>query len=121
MAPLGEDDRPDYVCSNLRGYLSIPGSYVVELIPGYFPDPSSDDWGVVMAWDNPLPKPLRRVPLLKTFVANRIRKDVRDEWEARKAKVHERSRQRAGQRMAPAPVLASEQPEQKERELARVS
>lgn len=120
--PLGEDDRPDYVCSNMRGYLSIPGSYVVELIPGYFPDPSSDNWGVVMAWDNPLPRALRRLPLLKGFVANRIRKEVRGEWEARKAKVQERSRQRAGRR-APAgvPAVAASTAAVEERELARVS
>lgn len=118
---VGEDERPDYVCSNLRGYLSIPGSHVVELIPGYFPDPSSDNWGVVMAWDNPLPRALRRVPVLKTLVANRIRSEVRGEWEARKAKVHERSRQRSSQRpqAAPAPAMAAAEAE--ERELARVS
>jgi hypothetical protein len=113
-AELSEDERPDYVCSNLRGYLSIPGSYVVELIPGYFPDPSSDNWGVVMAWDNPIPKPFRRLPLLKTFVANRIRKEVRGEWEERKAKVHTRARQRAAVPAVAAPTV----PVVEERELA---
>lgn len=123
LRALSDDDQPDYVCSNLRGYLSIPGSYVVELIPGYFPDPSSDDWGVVMAWDNPLPRALRRIPVLKTLAANRIRKEVRDEWESRKAKVHERSRERAAQRPAPvaAPVVAAAAVEREERALARVS
>lgn len=116
-APLGEDDRPDYVCSNLRGYLSIPGSYVVELIPGYFPDPASDDWGVVMAWDNPLPAWLRKMPVLKTVVANRIRKEVRDEWEQRKNHVKAQARRRVQQRAA---SLAQAQ-QGEERELAAVS
>lgn len=103
--PLSDDDKPDYVCSNLRGYLSIPGSYVVELIPGYFPDPSSDDWGVVIAWDNPIPAWLRHMPILKTIVANRIRSEVKAEWEERKAKVKDQSRRRAAARaLAPATV-----------------
>ncbi len=125
-ARLTVEERPDYVCSNLRGYLSIPGSYVVELIPGYFPDPSSDDWGVVIAWDNPLPRLLRRAPLLKTWVANRIRREVRQEWEERKAKVHERARQRSSERRVPRDLPAAAEPiqasasSQDERELARV-
>jgi hypothetical protein len=112
------DDRaaPDYVCSNLRGYLSIPGSYVVELIPGYFPDPASDNWGVVIAWDNPLPRALRRLPVLKGIIANRIRKEVRDEWEVRKATVREQARRRT-----PVQTVAVGQQEQDSRELAAVS
>jgi hypothetical protein len=124
MEALDAEERPDYVCSNMRGYLSIPGSYVVELIPGYFPDPSSDDWGVVMAWDNPVPRPLRRLPFLNGLVANRIRSEVRAEWEARKARVHERARQRARERAespgpVPAPAIVIDMPA--EPELARVS
>ena len=90
-----DDEKPDYVCANLRGYLSIPGSYVVELIPGYFPDPSSDDWGVVIAWDNPVPRILRHFPWLKGLVANRIRAAVSAEWEARKQHVRQLARARA--------------------------
>jgi hypothetical protein len=117
--PLADGEKPDYVCANLRGYLSIPGSFVVELIPGYFPDPSSDDWGVVIAWDNPVPRLLRHVPWVKSFVANRIRAAVGAEWEARKRHVRQAARTRAAQRRpdaAPLPFPHAE-PEPK---LARV-
>ena len=114
--PLDDDVRPDYVCSNMRGYLSIPGSYVVELIPGYFPDPASDDWGVVIAWDNPLPRALRSL-LLKGYVARRIRREVAAEWEERKLKVRDQARKRSLQR---ASVAAAPAPSEHERELASV-
>jgi hypothetical protein len=93
--PLGPDERPDFVCSNVRGYMSIPGARMVEVAPNYFPDSASDNWGVVIDWTNPLPAALRRLPVLRTFVASQIRREVRAEWEARKRRVHEAARQRA--------------------------
>ena len=113
--PVPDDLTPDFVCSNLRGYLSIPGSYVVELIPGYFPDPASDDWGVVIAWDNPLPAAVRWVAPLRRLVANRIRTEVRAEWESRKQRLRERSRDRS--RVS----IESPAPARPVKELARVS
>jgi hypothetical protein len=98
LPPLGPDERPDYVCSNVRGYMSIPGARMVEVAPNYFPDEASDNWGVVIDWTNPLPAALRKVPVLKSFVASRIRHEVRAEWEARKVRVHEAARQRAVRR-----------------------
>lgn len=121
-SPLPEEQRPDYVCANLRGYLSIPGSYVVELIPGYFPDPASDDWGVVIAWDNPVPRLLRHFPWVKSIVANRIRHEVNAEWESRKQKVRELSRARARSRAQEATIvdLPVAEPEPQPAQLARV-
>jgi hypothetical protein len=106
--PLADGEAMDFVCSNLRGYLSIPGSYVVELIPGYFPDPSSDDWGVVIAWDNPLPAALRWIAPVRHFVANRIRHEVRAEWELRKQRVKEHARLRSRMRAQQVPVRIEE-------------
>lgn len=89
------DQRPDFVCSNVRGYMGIPGARLVEVAPNYFPDAASDNWGVVIDWTNPVPRPLRALPILRTLVANRIRQEVRGEWEQRKRRVHEAARQRA--------------------------
>ncbi len=105
---LGPDERPDFVCSNVRGYMGIPGARMVAVAPNYFPDEASDNWGVVIDWTNPLPAPLRNLPLLKTLVASRIRKEVREEWEMRKRRVHEAARQRASCRVtAPAEAQAA--------------
>jgi hypothetical protein len=109
-SPLESDELPDYVCSNLRGYLSIPGARMVSVAPEYFPDAASDNWGVVIDWTNPLPASLRRVPVLKTLVAQRIRGEVLAEWDARKKRAREKSRTRAAQRLTPEvtePVLVS--------------
>jgi hypothetical protein len=106
--PLDPAERPDFICSNVRGYMSIPGARMVEVAPNYFPDSASDNWGVVIDWTNPLPAPLRGLPVLRTFVASRIRKEVREEWEARKRRVHEASVLRAMHRAParePEPVL----------------
>ncbi len=93
--PLEPDVRPDYVCSNLREYLAIPGARMVRVAPDYFRDPSSADWGAVIEWTNPLPAPLRRIRPLRTWLARRIRHEVQREWEQRKLRVRARSHRRA--------------------------
>ncbi len=86
---LRGDETPDYVCSNLRGYLSIPGSRVVEVIPNYFTDPASDNYGVVIVWPNPLPRPIRYLDPIKKWVSRKIRLAIQDEWQRRKKRVRE--------------------------------
>lgn len=86
--PRAPHERPDYVCSNLRGYMSIPGAHMVAVVPDYFRDASSDDWGVVIDWTNPLPPWLRQLPGVRHFAAGRVRSAVRAEWEERKRRLH---------------------------------
>jgi hypothetical protein len=86
---LEENAAPDYVCSNLRGYLSIPGARMVEVVPDYFADDASDNYGVVIEWPNPLPAAVRWFGPAKSFVAGRIRSEIRSEWETRKRRLAE--------------------------------
>src|SRR5438477_304189 len=99
LPTLEPEQRPDYVCANVRGYMSIPGARLVRVAPNYFPDAASDNWGVIIDWTNPLPAPLRHLPIVRNVVAARIRHEVRAEWEARKRRVHEAGRQRAARRI----------------------
>ena len=86
-SPLTDDDTPDYVCSNLRGYMSIPGARMVKVVPNYFRDPSSANYGVVLEWDNPLPRPIRHIPPVKNYVVRKIRQEIMAEWEQRKQRL----------------------------------
>jgi hypothetical protein len=99
LSPLAEDETPDYVCSNMRGYLGIPGTRIAAVMPGYFPDESSDNYGVLIEWPNPLPRLVRHVPLLTAWVAGRIRSEVSAEWEQRRQHVHEQAARRALERV----------------------
>jgi hypothetical protein len=99
--PLEPQERPDYVCSNVRGYMAIPGTRIVKVAPNYFRDPSSADWGVVIDWTNPLPVPLRRIVPLRRWLARRMRREIEREWEAHKRDVRERAQRRAARRPAP--------------------
>ena len=83
-SPPVDDDAPDYVCSNVRGYMSIPGVSIVRVAPNYFHDPASADYGVIMNWPNPIPRLLRNIAPMKSFVVKRIRDGIADEWELRK-------------------------------------
>ncbi|MGB2694250.1 MAG: hypothetical protein WBD55_03580 [Dehalococcoidia bacterium] len=98
-APLPDDEAPDYVCSNLRGYLSIPDAYMVEVIPDYFSDPASNNFGVLLEWQNPIPRPLRYVPWIKRWAAARIRNEVQQEWLRRTQRLRERQQRRAAERV----------------------
>ena len=98
-APLLGEEVPDYVCSNVRGYMSIPGARMVEVVPDYFDDAASDGYGVLLEWRNPLPAPLRHIPQLKSWTAKRIRKEVREEWERRKQRVQDRAKRRVESRV----------------------
>jgi hypothetical protein len=97
--PSSGEDGPDYVCSNVRGYMGIPGAHLVEVVPDYFDDPPSDNYGVVIDWTTPLPFPLRHVPWLKRWAAHQIRREVRAEWEARKQRMREQMKRRAAGRV----------------------
>jgi hypothetical protein len=97
--PLGEDEVPDYVCANVRSYMSIPGMRLVRTVPDYFDDPPSANYGVLGEWRNPLPRPLQDVPLLRRWVAARIRTEVRQEWDRRKQRVRERAARRSAQQV----------------------
>jgi hypothetical protein len=99
QSPLQDDETPDYVCSNLRGYLSLPGARMIAVIPDYFADAASGNYGVLLEWLNPLPRPLRHVPWLRRWVAARIRSEVRAEWDRRKQRVRERASRRAGEQV----------------------
>ena len=107
---LEAEQRPDYVCANVRGYMSIPGARLVRVAPNYFPDAASDNWGVIIDWTNPLPAPLRHLPVVRSLVAMRIRQEVRAEWDARKRRVHEAARLRTARRVdaaVPEPELVA--------------
>ena len=93
--PLADDDTPDYVCSNVRGYMSIPGARLVRVMPNYFRDPASADYGVIMDWPNPIPRPARHIPVIKQFVVRRIREEIASEWEQRKQHLRDRAKRRA--------------------------
>ena len=94
-APLTEDDVPDYVSSNVRGYMSIPGVRIVRVVPNYFRDPASADYGVILDWPNPIPRPVRHIPIIKRFVMRRIREEIAAEWEQRKQHLRELAVRRA--------------------------
>jgi hypothetical protein len=96
---LSDDDLPDYVCSNIRGYMGLPGTRMIGVIPNYFSDAASADYGVVIEWPNPLPVPLRRVGVLKRWLAARVRSAVRAELDTRQLRVRERSRRRTEERI----------------------
>lgn len=97
--PSSDEDGPDYVCSNVRGYMGIPGAHLVEVVPDYFDDPASDNYGVVIDWMNPLPRMIKHIPWVKRWAANQIRREVRAEWEARKQRMRELSKRRAAERV----------------------
>ncbi len=99
QTPSAEPNAPDYVCSNVRGYMGIPGAHMVGVVPDYFDDPASENYGVVIDWTNPLPPLLRHIPWLKRWTARQIRREVRAEWEARKQRVQATSRRRAAERV----------------------
>ncbi len=96
--PLDQDGTVDYVCSNVRSYASI-GMRMVRVIPDYFDDPASDSYGVLGQWLNPLPRPLSYLPWLRRWVATRIRREVRREWEARKQLLRDRGTRKAAERV----------------------
>jgi hypothetical protein len=97
--PLVEDEAPDYVCSNLREYMSLPGARIVEVLANYFPDPASANYGVLVEGSNPLPALLRHVPWVKRWAAARIRREVQAEWKRRQERLRERSRRRTAERI----------------------
>jgi hypothetical protein len=90
----GEATAPDYVCSNVRGYMSIPGARLIAVVPNYFADPPSANYGVLIEGLNPLPPLLRKIGPLKHLLARRIRRAVRAELEARQLAMRGRSRRR---------------------------
>jgi hypothetical protein len=64
-------DKPDggYRDWQVRMYSNIPGLKLVRLIPAYFDDPASLDYGVLWRWRNPLYRIsggrfTRRLPIL---------------------------------------------------------
>jgi hypothetical protein len=93
-AALQEEERPDYVCSNVRGYLSIPGARLVSVMARYFEDPASESYGVVMEWPNPLPRALMQTTWLRRLVARRIRNEIVSEWEKRRQRMRRLSERR---------------------------
>jgi hypothetical protein len=99
--PLQEDERPDYICSNVRGYLSIPGGRLVGVMAGYFDDPASENSGVVMEWPNPLPRALMHTGWTCRLVARRIRNEIRAEWEKRRQRMRRLSERRRASQQVP--------------------
>jgi hypothetical protein len=52
-----------------------------------------------MEWPNPIPRPLRNVAPIKSFVVKKIRDGIADEWEQRKQHLHDLAAQRARKRV----------------------
>jgi hypothetical protein len=90
--PQSDAEAPDYVCSNLRGYMGIPGAHMIGVIPDYFADPASADYGVLIEWANPLPRPIRSLAVAKRWLAAKVRSEVYAELEERQRQMRERSR-----------------------------
>jgi hypothetical protein len=97
--PLPETTAPDYVCSNVRGYMGIPGAHFLRVIPDYFQDSASDDYGVLIEWPNPLPRPLRLLPFVRNWTANSIRRAVRKELDGRRTRLRKAAERRARERV----------------------
>ncbi|MCH7510903.1 MAG: hypothetical protein IIB19_00920, partial [Chloroflexi bacterium] len=96
---LADEDVADYVSSNLRAYMSIPGTRLVRVVPGYFPDPASADFGVLLEWPNPIPRLLRHVAPIKSYVVRKIREGINQEWEQRKQHLRDLAARRARERV----------------------
>lgn len=47
------DEAGQFLDPLVRYYTSIPGMRPIKLLPNYFDDPESCDYGVLMAWQNP--------------------------------------------------------------------
>ncbi len=99
LSRLTDDDTPDFVCSNVRGYMSIPGAQLIRVVADYFRDPASANFGVIIEWPNPIPRPLRSVGPIKSFVVRRIREGIAAEWEQRKQRLRDLAAQRARERV----------------------
>jgi hypothetical protein len=99
--PLRDDERPDFVCSNVRGYLSIPGARLVSVMARYFDDPASENYGVVMEWPNPLPRALMHTNWLRRLVASRIRNEIGSEWDRRRQRMRRLSERRRTTQQVP--------------------
>ena len=84
---LHEEEKPDYVCSNVRGYMAVPGGYLLRAVPDYYEDAASANYGVLMGWSNPLPRPLRLIPFVRRALANRIRREAGRDLERRRARI----------------------------------
>lgn len=97
--PLVDDESPDYVCSNLREYMSLPTARMVEVIPNYFPDPSSANYGVLVEGSNPVPMLFRHVPWVKRWAAAKIRSEAQAEWKRRQERLRQRSLRRKKERI----------------------
>jgi hypothetical protein len=74
--------------------MSIPGARLIAVVPNYFADPPSANYGVLIEGLNPLPPLLRKIGPLKHLLARRIRRAVRAELEARQLAMRGRSRRR---------------------------
>lgn len=48
-----KNDRGEFLDRQVRFYASIPGLRVIKALPKYFDDPESDDYGVLLKWNNP--------------------------------------------------------------------
>lgn len=75
------DPRGRPVDDELRFYLSQPFVRQLAILPDYFPDPDSEDYGVLLWWDNPLFRFhlgwLYRIPFLGTAIARTLASLVR--------------------------------------------
>lgn len=71
------DDRGRIYDPQLRFYRSIPFLKIERIIPGYFPDPGSENYGVLVRWTNPLSYiRCNNVPVLKHLVAMVVRSGI---------------------------------------------
>ena len=67
----------------------------MRVVPNYFRDPASADYGVVIDWPNPIPRLVRNMGVIKRFVVRRIRGEIAAEWEQRKQHLRDLAVRRA--------------------------
>ncbi|MEX2159825.1 MAG: hypothetical protein WEB04_10525 [Dehalococcoidia bacterium] len=99
---LPDDEAADYVCSNVRGYMAVPGAHILRAVPEYYEDPASANYGVLMGLANPLPRPLRLLPFARSWLANRIRREAGRDLEQRRARIRASFERRRATERVPA-------------------
>jgi hypothetical protein len=70
---LARNARGRYLDPEVEMYSRIPGIEILGVVPGYFDDWASGDFGAICCWRNPI----RRLPFLRPF-SSQIRAAVYD-------------------------------------------
>lgn len=76
-----KDEQGRVLDDELRFYLKQPFLEMIRVLPEYFPDPDSENYGVLLKWSNPLYALhlgwIYKVPLLGSLIAHQAARLVR--------------------------------------------